>query len=83
LNGLWEVFDYKLAGEKYYEHDLYNQFFSEILDEYNVAIITLNYDLVCESILNKLPNVHPMLFPVITPKYDFPVPLLKLHGSID
>jgi len=85
LKGLREVFYYKqLADKTYYEYDLYHHFFTELLEHYNIAIITLNYDLVCESILHKIPNVHPMIIPVITPNFsEFPVPLIKLHGSID
>lgn len=85
LNGLREIFDYKqIVEKKYYEYDLYHRFFTELLEQYNIAIITLNYDLVCESIICKIPRVDPILFPVITSDFSFwPVPLLKLHGSID
>lgn len=84
LNGLREIFNYKLAEKKYYEYDLYYKFFKELIEKYNIAIITLNYDLVCESIFKNMPRYKLMLFPVITGDFsDFGVPFLKLHGSID
>jgi len=84
LKGLRDIFYYNRAPKRYWEFELYHRFFTELMEKYNIAIITLNYDLVCESILKNIPQVHPMTFPVITPDFSVsPVPLLKLHGSID
>lgn len=87
LSALEDIYKYNRAENTYINHDLYYYFFDELLKNYNVYIITTNYDLVCESILNKMIGRDVILFPSITyVEYlrDYvPVPLLKLHGSVD
>jgi len=87
LSALEYLFNYNRAECKYINHDLYYYFLDELLKHYNVYIITTNYDLVCESVLDKMIGRDVIIFPSIN--YDeyfghyIPVPLLKLHGSID
>jgi hypothetical protein len=87
LKALENIFGYNRPNCTYINHELYYQFFDKLLEKYNVYIITTNYDLVCESIINKMIGRDPILFPQVKyfeyeNKY-IPVPLLKLHGSID
>ena len=86
LKALEKIFMYNRVGA-YINHDLYYYFFEELLKKFNVYIITTNYDLVCESVFHKMIGVNALYFPVITydewPANYYPVPLLKLHGSID
>ena len=82
------VYSYNRAEEMYINHALYDVFFKKLLKSNHTAIITTNYDLICESILNRLPGGKAILFPIINKDYKFggayiPAPLLKLHGSVD
>ncbi len=87
LKAIEKMFKYKWAGKKYFEHELYETFFKTLFDNYEIAIITTNYDLVCESILDRFPHHKGHIFPVINKLYGYSAldgtPLLKLHGSVD
>lgn len=87
LKALESIYGYNRPNCTYINHELYYQFLDELFSTYNVYIITTNYDLVCESVLNKMIGRDPLLFAQVK-YYDIvnkyvPVPLLKLHGSID
>jgi len=87
LSALEKIFWYNRADNTYINHDLYYNFLDELLSQFDVYIITTNYDLVCESVINKMIGCDVILFPEIR-FFEFqgpyvPVPLMKLHGSID
>lgn len=87
LNILEKIYGYNRFDE-YINQNLYNNFLKKIYKNYEFAIITTNYDLLCETALQTIPGGKPLLSPVFDADYKsgnkyIPSPLLKLHGSID
>lgn len=88
LETLIKVFGYNRAEKTYINQKLYDDFFDKLLNVYKIAVITTNYDLICESVLNRRIGGKALLFPYIYEDYNIggtyiPAPLLKLHGSVD
>jgi len=74
--------------QKYINQNIYNDFFKKLYNHYEYAIITTNYDLICEKSLENIKGGKALLFPEFYIDYKIggtyiPAPLLKLHGSID
>ena len=82
IGAIEDIFGYN-EGASYKNIDLYILFFETIRERNNISIMTTNYDLVCETALEQLNGYTQFpAYHVFDSSFQ-PVPVLKLHGSID
>lgn len=79
ISAIEEIYGYN-ENHSYRNIQLYKLFFKKILEKHNAAVVTTNYDLVCETALGKSHTQFPGYS--VFHEHEI-VPVLKLHGSIN